>query len=288
MFWGVQKLYSLQTAIFENYTTVSIPVFTLVLSDSVGWHSPLSKLLQRFGVSNDDPRLVRWPLRSQQTTGTGVRIALLDSGLDWQHPQLRHVKIKARDFTGQGRLADATGHGTQMATLLVGQTCGQSAFGLVPDATLLFGKVLRASPSPKTEYYIAQGIHWAVEQRADILVLPLGRSRPSGVIRRAIQRAIVAGVQIFAAAGNVGSHRVLFPASLPGVVAVTGADLSGQVLAGCAEGDAVNAIALGQIPFPTASATDALLVGSSPATVIAAAIAALDLSSKIFLCLNPL
>lgn len=237
----------------------------------------LVALLQSFGTQKEDSRLVRWSPRLAGGTGAGVRIALLDSGLDRENLGLKNARVIAQDFTGQGILADATGHGSQMAALLVGQGPGRSG-GLVPEATLLFGKVLRASLSPKTEHYISRGIRWAVQQRADILVLPLGRSRASRVIYQALQRAIAAGVQVFAAAGNRGPQRVLFPANLPGVVAVTGANLAGEILPECAAVDAVDAIALGDIPAPWGVGPEVRLVGSSPATVLAAAIAALELS----------
>lgn len=237
----------------------------------------LIDLLQSFGRQRSDPRLVRWSPRLAGGTGAGVRVALLDSGFDRERPDLSKARVIAQDFTGQSSLADGTGHGSQMAALLVGQGLGASG-GLAPEATLLFGKVLRASISAKTERYIAQGIRWAVQQRADILVLPLGRSRASREIYQALQRAIAAGVQVFAAAGNGGPQRVLFPANLPGVVAVTGADLAGEILPECAAGEAVDAIALGDVPAPGGMGPGARLVGSSPATVLAAAIAALEIS----------
>ncbi len=256
---------------------MNISSFSSIAHEFVDPACHLAALLQSFGRQREDSRLVRWSPRLAGGTGAGVRVALLDSGLDREHPGLRNARVIAEDFTGQGSLADGTGHGSQMAALLVGQGLGPSG-GLAPEATLLFGKVLRASISAKTEDYIARGIRWAVQQRADILVLPLGRSRASRVIYQALQRAIAAGVQIFAAAGNGGPQRVLFPANLPGVVAVTGANLAGEILPECAAGETVDAIALGDVPAPWGMGPEARLVGSSPATVLAAAIAALELS----------
>ncbi len=234
-------------------------------------HSPLKTALASFGQGNPNPKLLRWSPGLGQHTGAGVRVALLDSGLDWQQPQFKKATIIAKDWTGRGSLADGTGHGTQMAALLVGTT------GLIPAATLLFGKVL-ATASTRREQALAQGIRWAVQQRADILALPLGRTRSSRVVQQEVRWAIQAGVQILAAAGNYDPDRVLFPACLPGVMAVTGADGEGRVLPGCAQGAAVDAITLGQIPafYPyLAPNPSAQIVGSSPATVIAAALAAL-------------
>jgi subtilisin family serine protease len=237
-------------------------------------------LLRGFGQGNPDPKLLRWQPRFANATGAGVRVALLDSGLNWQHPQFRQATIQVKDFTGSGSLADATGHGTQMAALLVGTT------GLVPAATLLLGKVLASTGSDRRERDLAKGIDWAVQQGADILTLPLGRRRPSRRIQCAIHRALRAGVMVFAAAGNHDPEQVLFPACLPGVMAITGGQLSGVVLPGCAQATAVDGIALGQIPCPDdftlgKEAVVPQLVGSSPATVIAAALATLERSLEI-------
>lgn len=233
-----------------------------------------------FSRVSTQPNALRWHSDFDQSTGQGVRIALLDSGLDWLNPSLVNSNLVAKNFTGSGSLADSTGHGTQMAALVVGEG------GLVPDAQLLFGKVFRGIPSARTEHFLAQGIRWAIHQQVDILALPLGRSRPSQVVAQAIETALANHVAIFAAAGNCGADRLLFPASLPGVMAVTGADIRGQKLPECTAFEAADWITLGQV-FSLLSPEDSLdrhppelLTGSSPATVIAAAIAALALSVK--------
>ena len=231
----------------------------------------LLSLLRQFGQEIHHPALLRWHDALEQGRGNGVRLALLDSGIAWHHSWFARANLQAKDFTGSG-LADSTGHGTQMASLLVGP------WGLIPQATLLFGKVLKATSATQSEVYLARGIHWAIQQQVDILVLPLGRSQPSRQIQTALNRAIDNGIRVFAAAGNRGPDTILFPALLPGVAAVTGADKTGTVLTGCTSGELADCIALGKVLVPSLSAsTDpATLVGSSPATAIAAGIAALN------------
>jgi subtilisin family serine protease len=234
--------------------------------------------IAEFSRVSTQPNALRWQPDFYQSTGQGIRIALLDSGLDWLHPSLAGSDLQAKNFTGSGLLADSTGHGTQMAALLVGRG------GLVPDAKLLFGKVFKGSPSAHTEYFLAKGIRWAIGQQVDILALPLGRSRPSRAVAQSIEMALANGIRIFAAAGNRGADRLLFPASLPGVMAITGADIRGQKLPECTDFETADWITLGQVTSllsPTNSTEGRpaeVLTGSSPATVIAAAIASLALS----------
>ena len=92
-----------------------------------------------------------------------------------------------------------------MLSLLVGR------FGLVPEAKIFLGKVLKSSSASKVERYITRGIYWAIKQQVDIIALPLGRTRPSRLIEAAVQSAVKNGIQVFAAAGNLGPSQLLFP-----------------------------------------------------------------------------
>ncbi|MEM9446667.1 MAG: S8 family serine peptidase [Verrucomicrobiota bacterium] len=231
--------------------------------------------LREFGKGNTDDRLLIWKSSWEDSKGKGVRIALLDGGYKWNHPVFSGIDIIAKDLTGGGSLADSTGHGSQMLSLLVGR------FGLVPDAKIFLGKVLKSSSVSNVERYITHGIYWAIKQQVDILALPLGRTRPSRLIEAAVQSAAKDGIQVFAAAGNLGPSQLLFPASLPGIRSVTGADMSGTILAECSQGVGVDCIALGQVPSITAASGGALTQGSSPATVIAAATSALEMAAAI-------
>ncbi|MGB5973288.1 MAG: S8 family serine peptidase, partial [Nodosilinea sp.] len=190
---------------FHAYPACSINVFS----------ASLHQQIEEFSRVSAQPNALRWHPDFYRSTGRGIRIALLDSGLDWLHPSLVGSDLEAKNFTGSGSLADSTGHGTQMSALLVGRG------GLVPDATLLFGKVFKGSPSAHTERFLAKGIRWAMHQQVDILALPLGRSSPSRAVAQSIEMALASGIRIFAAAGNRGADRLLFPASLPGVMAIT-------------------------------------------------------------------
>lgn len=235
---------------------------------------PLRQQLQQFSNVCHQSNALRWRSEFDRAMGKNVRIALLDSGIDWLHPTLAGADLLTKSFTGSGPMLDATGHGTQMAALLVGKE------GLVPNAKLFFGKVLKAAPSKQTERYLANGIAWAVRQRVDLLVLPLGRNRSSKMVAQALKGAIAQKIRVFAAAGNKGADRLLFPANLPAVTSVTGADIYGERIFNCTDSERADWITLGQVSSPLSASglNEAQLIGSSPATVIAAAIAALNLS----------
>lgn len=238
----------------------------------------LREWVRAFGVRAGSPRCLRWDPSLDDEDGTGVRVALVDSGLLWSHPMFEGARIQGRDFTGSGGLGDLTGHGTRNASLIIGQGRGWIR-GLCPGCELLFGKALGSDESESSVRAVARGIRWAVAKGADVLVLPFGRRRGSAVVTREIRRAVDRGCTVFAAGGNRGPDEISFPAWLPQVQAVTGIGSDGKPLPICCARDEVNLYAPGhEVPAvdPDGYTT---LSGSSPATVLAAGLAALRLAS---------
>ena len=107
--------------------------------------------------------------------GDGVRVAVLDTGIDDGHSDLSGSVAAAHDFTTEDDPVDANGHGTHVAGTIAGDgsaTDGRHR-GVAPGATLLNGKVLRSDGGGMVSWAI-QGMEWAVEQGADIVNMSLG------------------------------------------------------------------------------------------------------------------
>ena len=200
--------------------------------------------------------------------GVGVTVGLLDGQVDPEHPDLRGARVRVRTAGGSGlSLPDPTGHATACASLLVGQGQRQVR-GLLPGATLLAAAVLGAHGRCSDEHLV-RAVGWVRDEGAEVLVLPFGRTRPGRSVALALRSAAEAGLQIFVAAGNLGPRTLTFPASVSGVVAVTGYDEAGilpqcSVLADlAAPGKDVPAAGWGRL---------VRLTGSSPAAVLAAGV----------------
>ncbi|MBW4538442.1 MAG: S8 family serine peptidase [Myxacorys chilensis ATA2-1-KO14] len=235
----------------------------------------LRQLLHDFTLATNRSPFLYWDAALEQEDGAGIRVALLDSGVQLQHPLLKGAQIHARDFTGSGSVFDRSGHGTKGATLLVGQT---DLRGLVPACTLLVGKVLGGDRETSAAA-IAQGIRWAMAQGAQVIALPLGRRQSSPLVKQAVHQALTKGCKIFAAAGNYGVDVCLFPARLPSVVAVSATTLAGVPLSWCCQTQ-VDCYAPGQDVFPSDLAGGSSINGSSAATVLAAGVAALRMARE--------
>jgi len=134
--------------------------------------------------------------------GAGIKIAVLDTGIDDSNEMLSGKIIAAEVFTGEDHTIDKEGHGTHIAGVIAGN--GQYR-GVAPEALLMNAKVLTDSGSGTTSTII-QGINWAVENGADIISMSLGApyNDPDGPVNAALKDAIDAGVVVVVSAGNCG------------------------------------------------------------------------------------
>jgi len=161
-----------------------------------------------------------------------VRVAVIDSGIDASHPDLRGRIVAARSFVG-GSASDEQGHGTFVAgEIAAGIDDGHGIAGLAASARLLVAKVVRSDGSVSTQAE-ARAIRWAVKRGARVINVSLGGLRDpedpyysgfSPVEQRAIDLAIANGVLVVAAVGNNNDapakpwHYASYPAALPHVI----------------------------------------------------------------------
>jgi serine protease AprX len=141
-------------------------------------------------------------------TGQGVTIAIVDTGIDLQHPDFEGRIADAVDFTGQGA-DDNNGHGTHVASVAAGSgAAGDGRYrGVAPGAMLIAAKVLRANGMGRQSDTMA-GIEWAVRNGAHVVNLSLGGPPEpcdgTDALSELVDAAMDAGVVMCVAAGNSG------------------------------------------------------------------------------------
>lgn len=173
-----------------------------------------------------------WPL----TTGRGVTVAVLDTGVNAKLADLADVVLPGTDLTGRkddGRTdfdAEGGGHGTGMTALIAGQ--GPTMVGVAPGVRILPVTVYRESGNYSFADAQAKGIRYAVDHGAKVISMSTGGVSPRGPLQcdyytqDAVDYAIKHDVVLVSAAGNNGdtTNATASPTSCPGVVGVGAVD----------------------------------------------------------------
>ncbi|WP_406863768.1 S8 family serine peptidase [Streptomyces sp. HUAS MG47] len=163
--------------------------------------------------------------------GKGTKVAVLDTGADAEHPDLKGRIVAAQNFTDSDSADDRQGHGTHTISTVGGSgaASGGKKKGVAPGAELLNGKVLNDYGSGATSWIIA-GMEWAVAQGADVVSMSLGNpsetdcTDPMSIA--AEELAQNKGTLFVVAAGNTGPslNTVSSPGCAPGVLTVGATD----------------------------------------------------------------
>ena len=168
-----------------------------------------------------------WVLPHPGVLGEGVTVALLDTGVDLAHPDLRSNVLGGIDFVnGDNDPSDDNGHGTGVAGLLAAAENGLGLVGTAPRVKIWSVKILSYDERGSISDLI-RGLEWALRQGVQIIGMSLGTEEDNAALRDAIRAVHQAGVLLVAAAGNKG-YRVLYPAAYPEVIAVASTDENDQ------------------------------------------------------------
>ncbi|MBD1591560.1 S8 family serine peptidase [Arthrobacter sp. S1_S22] len=158
-----------------------------------------------------------------RTTGVGVRVAVLDSGVASDNPDIAPKVVARANFSGASTGEDNYGHGTHVSGTVAataGNTIGVA--GVYPDCSILDGKVLNDSGVGSSSG-LANGINWSVNNRAKVINMSLG-VRASRTLETAVNNAWNKGAVLVAAAGNGGNQTKIYPAGYTNVMAVAATD----------------------------------------------------------------
>jgi subtilisin len=193
-----------------NVTVVEPDAIATAIADTLPW-----------GVNRIDAEVVH----AGGNTGAGVKVAIIDTGIDYTHPDLDGNYKGGYDYVnGDADPMDDHGHGTHVSGTVAAEQNGLGVIGVAPTASLYGLKVLSATGSG---YYsdIIAAIQWSAANGMQVASMSLGGSSGSSTLEAACNNAVAAGVLLVAAAGNSGNSKgnrdnVGYPARYASVIAV--------------------------------------------------------------------
>lgn len=200
-----------------------------VLADPKPWNDPYAHL-QHSTEALHLQQAHRW------ATGKGVKVAVIDTGVDLDHPDLRGRVVKAQNFVDRGERSFTTDfHGTAVAGVIAAAANNEVGIvGVAPHAEIYALKACWQQPPGAREavcnsYTLAKAVDFAITQGAQVLNFSLA-GPPDVLLTRLIKLALERGIVVVAAAPSKPGARA-FPASLQGVIGISGSDPPGPFLA---------------------------------------------------------
>lgn len=183
------------------------------------------------------------------TRGEGIRVGIIDTGIDADHPDLVRAFAGGWDFVHDDAIPEeeAVGpghaHGTRMAGVIAATDNAFGVVGVAPGVSLYALKVFPKSGGARTSDII-RALQWAVDHHLDVVNCSFGGDDPSQLEAEAYQAARDANVLVIAAVGNDGTH-VRYPAAYASVVGVSAVDRSGSQATFSNRGKEVDLVAPG-------------------------------------------
>ncbi|MFC4075323.1 S8 family peptidase [Salinithrix halophila] len=169
--------------------------------------------------------LVNAPTAWKTVTGKGAKIAIVDTGVDYNHPDLKGKVIKGRDFIdNDSDPMDENGHGTHCAGIAAAHTNNEIGIaGMAPNAKIYASRVLDANGRGSLDA-VANGITDAADHGAKVISLSLGASKGAQALKDAVDYAADKGAIVVAAAGNEGKTTPNYPGYYKKTIAVGATD----------------------------------------------------------------
>lgn len=204
------------------------------------------------------------------TTGNAVNVVVMDTGVDYSHPDLAGVYAGGFNaYTQSGDAMDDNNHGTHVAGTIAAANNNVGVVGVAPGIRLWAVKALRADGTGSTDRSNA-GIDWVIQQKRArggnwIINMSFGASLPTTSQREAIARAVGEGILIVAASGNestaAAASPVSFPAAYPGVLAIGAVDNDLKIATFSNQGPELGGVAPGVDVISTVRVGQGLLSG---------------------------
>lgn len=188
-------------------------------------------------VSDSSTPRLPWGVRQVEanrvwsmTRGKAVKVAVIDTGIDYDHPAVKdNYRGGVNILSSMLSPYDYNGHGTHVAGTIAGRAVETGLVGVAPRAYIYAVKAFNRRGTANLSDLLS-AINWCIENKMQVVNMSFGMEKMSESLRWAIQKAYRRGIIMVAAAGNKGIYgKVDFPARYPETIAITATDKRGQI-----------------------------------------------------------
>lgn len=182
-----------------------------------------------------------------KTEGYGTTVAVIDTGVDYNHEDLRDNMLEGKNFVEPNEPPmDRAGHGTHVASTIAGVNNGLGMVGVAPKTKIMPVKALGDDGSGNISD-ISQAIRWAADQHVDFITMSLGSPGTARVLENAVKYAYDKGCIIFCAAGNSGPNvDIMYPAKYDQCISIGAINSKMERTVFSCSGDSLDFLAPGQ------------------------------------------
>lgn len=227
--------------------------------------------------------MVGAPLEWGETMGEGVKVGIIDTGIDAGHVDLKNRIADYVNFTAAGGpedIDDENGHGTHVSGIVAAEKNGVGVVGVAPEAKLYIAKAF--DKTGKTTYpAIAKSLNWMMDKQVDVINMSFSSDLSTKEYANLIAKVHQSGISMICAAGNegeLGDNTIGYPANFRDTIAVTAVDINKRITDFSSTGTAAEIAAAGKDIYSTYLDNGyATLSGTSMATpIITGAVAILQ------------
>ncbi len=215
---------------------------------------PFDELYEYYKPKGEYPwNIIRMDLNEvwKLTQGQGVRVAVVDSGINYNHPDLKPNYAGGMNCVKESNPPlDDNGHGTHVAGIIAGAFNNSGIIGIAPKASLYSVKVIRRDGYGKHSE-ILKGIEWCVKNNMHIMNMSLGVGEGYEAVNKAVRAAVAHNITVVCAAGNESEKKIIDPARIPETIAVTASDPNDQFAYFSNSGKETDFIAPGMFIYST-------------------------------------
>lgn len=174
-------------------------------------------------------RMAGAPLEWGEVTGRGIRVGIIDTGIDLSHKDLKDGIADAVSFISNSP-RDDNGHGTHVAGIIGARKNGTGVIGMAPECSLYIAKAFDQSGNGEFSA-IYKSMEWMIQKRVQIVNMSFSSDENSKGYEEILQAASNHGITLICAAGNEGNKKrntIGFPGKFPQTIAVTAVDPNRQ------------------------------------------------------------